>query len=529
MVRKSVSALFGNIPAAHATALAVGALVSSAARSLMTHRPLLDLADLAIAAGLAGISWFGWRLPTSRKFIDRGINSRDLDGELDQSCPNPAAPNRTRRVPLSTPPREHLLAAINKSVADGCGPTVLAIIELKDFERLYAFNAESANSALLAFARKLQSILDTKHPVSHLERGSFGIWFGDSDPDTARQELRTISYALQSEIETPELSLMPEVLARVGIFPDDGADAEALLTKTSISSVSGSRPDRTSAIDAEEAKERYSLEQGLRHAVERKELTLEYQPIVDLDSGRIVGAEALIRWTHPTLGRISPATFVPLLEEMGLVKEIGMWSLNTACSALRTWHEAGAEDLSIAVNLSAKQLQDPALVVGVKRTLERHDIAPDRLTLELTETAAMQDADRTLALFHELKALGVLLSIDDFGTGYSSLSYLLKLPFDKLKIDREFVVDVHSNSQRRAICRSLVELAHGLEIGLVAEGAETAEEVNTLQQLGCQLVQGFYFSRPVSSEQLCTLATKSFEIEKPGSAYDAPLLARAQA
>ena len=304
-----------------------------------------------------------------------------------------------------------------------------------------------------------------------------------------------------------ESAILPEVSLKIGIYPQDGGDAETLLTTTLISG------REFEAVKEEKSRkngdrQRYSLEQGLRHAVERRELALQFQPIVDLQRGRIDGAEALIRWEHPTLGQISPSIFVPLLEEMGLIHEIGLWSLNAACGALRTWIDSDLSHLSVSMNLSAKQLQEPTLVAAVERTLERHQVPAGSLTLELTETAAMHDADRTVTLFGELKGIGVSLAVDDFGTGYSSLSYLLKLPFDKLKIDREFVIDVDRNPQRSAICRSLVELANGLQIDLVAEGAETAAEVNALEEIGCRFVQGFHFSKPVSNAHFRTLATQ---------------------
>jgi EAL domain-containing protein (putative c-di-GMP-specific phosphodiesterase class I) len=226
---------------------------------------------------------------------------------------------------------------------------------------------------------------------------------------------------------------------------------------------------------------------------------------VDLATRTIAGAEALIRWNHRSLGRISPTLFVPILEDIRLIDEIGMWALNAACRTCRSWRESGRGDLTVAVNLSSLQLGNPALVRAVERTLQRHALPAAALVLELTETAAMQDEVRTLALFGELKALGVGLAIDDFGTGYSSLSYLLKLPFDKLKIDREFVVDVHRKRQSQAICRSLCELAKGLELALIAEGAETPGEVAMLGQLGCRFLQGFYFSPPVSDESFGSL------------------------
>ena len=391
----------------------------------------------------------------------------------------------------------------------GCEETLLGLIELKDYDRLYAFEQEAAHSALACFARNLSKVIAPQYSSAHVDRGIFAVWFRGAPPATVRAELSTICYALSDEIWASGVSLIPEIGVKVGIFPEHGRSAKSLVTRTLISKAELGDTSVDSSLSKSNAsqRERYSLEQSLRNAVERQELELHYQPIVDLAGGSIVGAEALIRWNHPTDGRIPPDRFVPILEEIGLIDEIGMWSLNAACGACRKWQEHGLSDLSVAVNLSAKQLLKPNLALAVERVLNRHELAPQSLTLELTETAAMHDAERTLALFRELKAIGVNLAIDDFGTGYSSLSYLLKLPFDKLKIDREFVVDVNRHAERRAICSSLCELAKGLDIVLIAEGAETAQEVAELERIGCRFVQGYHFSPPLPEREFVDLAT----------------------
>lgn len=248
------------------------------------------------------------------------------------------------------------------------------------------------------------------------------------------------------------------------------------------------------------APDRSSLEPDLRRALGSDQFVLHYQPVVDLGSGRLAGAEALVRWQHPELGLLPPVKFIPALEETGLMNEVGPWILDAACRQARAWEEDGLTGLKMAVNLSARQLRDPSLKATIVRTLDLHGLQPQSLELELKEMAAMENMELTRALFTDLRSLGVSLAIDDFGSGYSSLSYVRKLPFDKLKIDREFVTNVEARPDSQAICRALIELTRGLSLNVLAEGVETREEVETLRGLGCTMFQGFYFARPLTAE-----------------------------
>jgi EAL domain-containing protein (putative c-di-GMP-specific phosphodiesterase class I) len=262
----------------------------------------------------------------------------------------------------------------------------------------------------------------------------------------------------------------------------------------------------TTARPAGAARERFTLAQDLRHAIERRQLELHFQPVVDLAKGALVGAEALLRWHHPEAGLVSPDLFIPILEDADLIDEIGLWTLNAACREVHGWRRRGLNQLKVAVNLSARQLRDVDLVDRIARTLERHRLPPGALELELTETATTEDAARTLAVFGALRDLGVSLAIDDFGSGYSSLSYLKNLPFNKLKIDREFVTDIHQRRDSQAICQSLVALTRGLGLEILAEGVERIEEIEMLQVLGCNMFQGYYFSRPLNANDFIRYA-----------------------
>lgn len=400
------------------------------------------------------------------------------------------------------PTREHLLAEMAADM-DASTRTLLGTIRFAEFDRLAAFDQTAADSALAAFAKRLGTAVARGRPFAQVDRDAFAIWFrGIDDVETAAAELQALVYVCGQELSDGERDVAPQVEAGTAVHPTDGTDPAALLTRALLvmTRPATSAPGKVILSTTElalAARQRFVLEQDLAHAIAREQLELHFQPVVDLAAGRPIGAEALLRWRHHELGMVSPASFMPVVEEAGLAEEFGMWILNAACREARRWRDDGLPGLKMAVNLSARQLHDPALKVHITRTLERHALPPAALELELTETAAMEDSGRTRTLFGELRALGVSLAIDDFGSGYSSLSYVKNLPFDKLKIDREFVTKVEERRDSRAICRALIELARGLDITLLAEGTETRAEVETLRNLGCTIFQGYYFSPPL--------------------------------
>jgi diguanylate cyclase (GGDEF)-like protein/PAS domain S-box-containing protein len=243
-------------------------------------------------------------------------------------------------------------------------------------------------------------------------------------------------------------------------------------------------------------------EADLRHAIERGELRVFYQPIVSLDSGRISGVEALARWIHPERGLVPPSEFIPVAEETGLIGPIGRWVLREACRAVRSWSAGGAGDDGpvLSVNLSSRQLAQPDLVAQIRQTLAEADLDPRRLRLEITESAILEQIESAAATLLELRAIGVGLSIDDFGTGYSSLSYLQKFPFDTLKIDRSFVEVMGEDGERSEIARTIVTIGHNLGKAVIAEGVESPAQLALLRELGCEAAQGYLFSRPVDGD-----------------------------
>ena len=251
-----------------------------------------------------------------------------------------------------------------------------------------------------------------------------------------------------------------------------------------------------------EVVERISLETALGTAIKRQEFILHYQPKMKLNTNRLSGVEALIRWQHHKLGLLSPFKFIHLAEQNGMIIELGDWVLDAICRELDQWQKKGVSSPQVAVNISGKQLDDEGFIERVEGTLERFGINGSHFEFELTETILIDNPKRTAKLLQKLKTLGIEISIDDFGTGYSSFSYLNNLPFDKIKIDRAFIRDVTSDKQTAAIATSMINMAHSLGAKVVAEGVENREQLQFLRDNGCDEIQGFYFSKPLPPELL---------------------------
>ena len=260
-----------------------------------------------------------------------------------------------------------------------------------------------------------------------------------------------------------------------------------------------------------ETNDRLELINDLRHAVEKEQLVLHYQPQMDIRLGALVGAEALLRWDHPVRGLVPPMDFIPDAETTGLIVPVGEWVLRTACAQVRAWHEAGFPPIRIGINLSPVQLRRQGLTATVAKVLKQVQLEPCYVDLELTESILMHNTKVSVSALLDLRALGVSLSIDDFGTGYSSLSYLRQFPVDTLKIDRTFVADVDKGGQAAVIAEAVIKLGHRLGMRVLAEGVETPGQLDYLRTLGCDLAQGFYFSRPVPAEEFAELLVKGVE------------------
>lgn len=258
------------------------------------------------------------------------------------------------------------------------------------------------------------------------------------------------------------------------------------------------------------AKEQLSLDTELRHGLERRELVLHYQPIVSLATGRVVSVEALVRWRHPVRGLLLPGQFIPLAEETGLILPLGDWVLREACTQARAWRRSDLPHLKVAVNISSRQLRQASFTTIVREVLETSELEPGALHLELTESVLIDDPAESARRILELKALGVKISLDDFGIGYSSLNYLRRLPVDTLKIDRSFVQDIATGQRDAAIAAAVIAMARTLELGIVAEGVETTEQMAFLREVGCEQVQGTLLCSPLPAEEIEDIVRKSF-------------------
>jgi diguanylate cyclase (GGDEF)-like protein len=293
----------------------------------------------------------------------------------------------------------------------------------------------------------------------------------------------------------------------ISLFPNDGMDPETLVRNADSAMYRAKDQGRDNyqlyapTMNAR-ALERLALENLLRKALSHKELVLHYQPVVDARTQAIVGVEALVRWQHPELGLLSPAHFISVAEISGLIIPIGQWVLRTACRQLRAWQKKVEYPLSVSVNLSARQFQAPDLMNQIRAALHDTGLPPTSLQLEITESNAMQNADNTMYVLAELKALGVRIAMDDFGTGYSSLNYLKRFPIDTLKLDQSFVRDVVDDRSDAAIVSAVISLAHSLNLQVVAEGVETAAQLEFLRKERCDFIQGYFYSAPLSAEQL---------------------------
>jgi diguanylate cyclase len=297
------------------------------------------------------------------------------------------------------------------------------------------------------------------------------------------------------------------------VYPQDGEDATTLL-KRADSAMYGAKkdggnrvwrytPDLSSRIG-----ERLEVELQLKQALLLGEFLLHYQPQIEIASGRIVGVEALVRWQHPVRGLVPPMQFIPLAEESGLIEPIGEWVLRTACAQAAAWQHSGLPALRMAINVSARQFHDPALVSVVAQVLAEHGLAPEQLELEITESMSMKDPEGSFRILASLKALGISIALDDFGTGYSNLAYLRRFPVCRIKLDRAFVSELGSQSSSHAIVEAIVAMAHKLDLQVVAEGVETAEQRDQLLRYGCDELQGYWFSRPVDAASFGALLQK---------------------
>ena len=361
------------------------------------------------------------------------------------------------------------------------------------------------NLLLQAVAKRLRAATRADDTVARLGGDEFVVFLPELDePAEAAAVATTILDVFTEPFTVNGHRVFASPSIGIAVFPADGHDADALLKNADTAMYRAKDRGRRTYCTYESsmndhAHERLALEGRLHGAIERNELRLHYQPKIHLPSGRVTGMEALLRWEHPELGLLQPASFISLAEESGLIVPLGEWALHEACRQNQEWSDAGFAPLVVAVNLSLRQFQQQRIEDVTARILRSTGLDPRLLELEVTESLAMHEPDGVTATLGDLRAMGVQCSIDDFGTGYSGLSQLTRLPIDKLKIDKSFVATIDSDREA-PIVMAVVALAHGLGLEVVAEGVETDAQLERLQELGCDEMQGFLFSRPVSAE-----------------------------
>jgi diguanylate cyclase (GGDEF)-like protein len=417
------------------------------------------------------------------------------------------------------PNRTLLKDRLTQAIASACRHQQELAVLFLDLDRFKYINDSLGHAigdrVLQSVAQRLRACVRASDTVSRQGGDEFVILLSQlthaQDAAVSANKI-LVALAMPHRIDQHELHLT----ASIGIvtYPDDGTDAETLMKHADFAMYHAKDAGRNNyqffELDmTERAGERQSLENGLHHALERREFELYYQPKMNLATGAVIGVEALIRWRHPERGLVSPAQFIPIAEECGFIVPIGRWALREACRQGRAWQDAGLAPVRIAVNISAVELRARDFVAGVRTILTETGLDPRCLELELTETFLMQDSKSTVAVLQALKAMGLHLALDDFGTGYSSLSYLKRFPIDTLKIDQSFVRDVTTDADDASIVSAVISMGKSLHMQVVAEGVETRAQLEFLRELSCPEGQGYYFSPPVVAAKFAQLMGRS--------------------
>ena len=391
----------------------------------------------------------------------------------------------------------------------------VAFVDLDRFKYINDSLGHHVGDELLrTMADRLESCVRDCDTVARLGGDEFVVLItGQTAPDLVRNVVERMLAAVTQPWITEHGEFNVSCSIGVALFPNDGADAQTLLKHADSAMYRAKESGRnnfqffTRELNALMI-ERLSMESSLRRALERDQFMLHYQARVDLHTGKIIGAEALIRWNLPDQGVVQPGKFIALAEETGLIVPIGKWVLREACAQNKAWQKAGLEPIVVSVNVSARQFRQDNLVRTVAEVLEETGLESRYLELELTESMVMHDAAQLVAMLGELKRLGVQIAVDDFGTGYSSLSYLKRFPVDRLKVDRSFVEHLATDNDDATIVRAIITLGHNLGLKVVAEGVELQEQVNFLRLNLCDEAQGFHYCRPIASNELALKLTK---------------------
>lgn len=393
---------------------------------------------------------------------------------------------------------------------------------LLDIDRFKIMNDSlgyyAGDMVLVNTSERMKKTLREADTIFRLGNDEFAIVLqGISKIEDAAKVAKKILQVFNTPFSIPNFKNDLYVSASVGIsiFPQDGSTYEALIKNAETAMYKAKELEQNNfqhynpAMNASTF-EHLTMEHNLHKALEQNEFIVFYQPIVDICSNVIVGAEALVRWRHPELGVISPAQFIPIAEETGLITAIDEYVMKAACQQTKEWHVKGYDDFHISVNISARQFQQQDLVQKIEKVLIKADIVPYALELEITESIGMKNAEKSFIILNQLKEKGINISIDDFGTGYSSLSYLKKFPIDILKIDQSFIKDISTDHDDESLVSLIISMAHTLKLRVIAEGVETEEQLAFLKQNNCDLFQGYLFSRPVPADEFEKLLSENW-------------------
>src|SRR3954468_18104380 len=453
--------------------------------------------------------------------LDRELLLRSMHYSIERKRYQVQLEHQANYDALTGLPNRNLLHdRLRQTVYSQRNPRNIAVVfmDLDHFKFVHDSLGHSTGDKLLkAMGDRLRSVLREGDTVGRVGGdGSVLILNDQSNEEVISRAMQRITAKVAEPIMIDGKEMYVTCSAGISLYPQDGRDVDTLLKNADAAMYRAKEHGRsnfqfyTSEMN-ERVNDRLALEHALRRALERKEFALHFQQKVDLRSGSVIGAEALVRWLHPEWGLVRPARFIPIAEETGLIVQIGEWVIHEACRQATAWLEAGLNPGVVSVNLSARQFRAEGLGRTVAAALEETRLDPSQLEMELTESMVMHNVETAIATLQGLKSLGVLLSVDDFGTGYSSLSYLKDLPIDALKIDRSFVRDIRSGSEAEdgVLAQAIISLGHALHLKVIAEGVETDAQLHFLKRHGCDQVQGFLYGEPVPPMQFAQLLERA--------------------
>jgi len=496
-----------------------------ALRDSETRRSSRQAKTDLVLGGLLGLliaSAAGWSVQRDSAALQRAegalncsneglVKAADAAQAMTQLMTHSAEHDALTGLPNRLLLNDRLGQAVALAERHGCQVAVL-FLDMNGFKHINDSLGHSIGDKLLqSIGARLANCVHAPDTVSRYGGDEFVVLLSEMrKPEDAAVAARKLLEALAETYSIDGRDLHVGTSIGVSIYPDDGLDVETLIKNADLAMYQAKENGYQSyqffrpAMNVR-AVERQSIEEHLRRALERQELTLHYQPKINLGTGAIIGAEALLRWTHPVRGAVSPAQFIPVAEDCGLILPIGDWVLREACAQARAWENAGLPAITMAVNVSALQFRKPNFLGDVHSALLETGLDPKYLELELTESALITRTESTASILTALRGIGVRVSVDDFGTGYSSLSYIRKFPLDALKIDQSFIRQITTIPDETTIVRAIISLGRSLDLRVIAEGVETRDQLDFLKAQGCDEAQGYYFSRPVPAEQFAKL------------------------